>query len=447
MASALPAILASILGQTAAGLPKGMQEADVLAQHDATRAESARQFDTQQARLDANFREQQDRLTKAQTTDLSPFGGPASVPTALAGPLMTVMEGRRKEAAEQGERMKVADFIRQSKGTPGQLMGTLGMEEDPEAGAFLPRTTGTPHMDDRDLLAGLASFKGVSPELFKQLAPPPPKEPKAPEPYTLRPDEQRYGPDNTLVASGPVRPTRPETQSAAYVEAVDALEQLEGAPVRDAAAIARAQQRVNRLKPMVLPEGGVVAGPGGGGSLAVGPPKTQPLPAGEAGNLADAKTLLGQLQTAEQMYNPAFVGPVRGRMGALGQMTGIGVSNDEVDLRTLVASFRNQLLRLRSGAAVTPQEYERIKNELPDVNDPPQVFARKLAVAKDLLGAAIQNREAQFNQRGFRGGQAPEAAPAAAPRSVRVRDPKTGRTGTVSLAPGEPLPAGLQAIE
>lgn len=191
MASAIPAILASILGQTAAGLPKGLHEADVLTEQaaaragqDATRAQQQSQFDTQQARMDSQFREQQERLTRAETTDLAPFYDqlglprPANtrVPTNVAGPILTAQETRRKEAAEQADRTAQSDFIAKSKGAPGQLMQTLGMGEDPEAAALLPRTNATPRMDDRDLAAGLASFRHVDPNLYKLLAP---KEPTA----------------------------------------------------------------------------------------------------------------------------------------------------------------------------------------------------------------------------------------------------------------------------
>lgn len=161
--------------------------------------------------------------------------------------------------------------------------------------------------------------------------------------------------------------------------------------------------------------------PGGG---IQGPPKSQGLPAEQASKIADIRTFLTALDQAETLFKPEYVGPVQGRLGGLRQQldlpaVGLGTTPAETQFRTVLQSFANQLLYLRSGAAVTPQEYERITRELPTANDPPTVFTAKLQTARSLLQAALKNRESEFSQSGFRGVEPRSegaSAPAAPPR-------------------------------
>jgi hypothetical protein len=173
--------------------------------------------------------------------------------------------------------------------------------------------------------------------------------------------------------------------------------------------------------------GGIQRMPGGG---VKGPEKSQALPAVEAEKMGTFKTLLGMLDQADKLYNEDFVGPVSGRLGALRQKTDklplVGAATpQETEFRSTLQSIANQLLYMRSGAAVTPQEYDRIISELPTANDPPGVFRTKLATARKILQETLKNRETEFSQRGFRGGQeAPGPSPSGPQR--RRFNPATG---------------------
>lgn len=207
---------------------------------------------------------------------------------------------------------------------------------------------------------------------------------------------------------------RQPSQSATYLKAVEDLEAAEDDFERNPTPenkqkVDKLKTRVDRLKSYPLTEGGVVVGAGSRKPIAEGPPKTQPLPAGQAENLADSRALVAQLDEAEKIFDPKYVGPVQGRWGAIKSMT-TGTPERETELRTLVQSFKNQLLKARSGAAVTPQEYERISAELPGINDPDDVFLTKLRTARRLLKESIARREEEFAARGFRGGQGGAAA-------------------------------------
>lgn len=172
------AILAG-LGKALQELPEGIIQGQKLDLAQGAQDEQRRQFDEQQMRQDRQFQAVQDRFAQSATTDLTPLqklgilpaGSPASLPTNLVAPAMSALEARRKEGAEQAERGQVADFVRKSQGAPGELMGALGLGEDPEAAAFLPRTQATPKMSNREAIAGLSAFKNVNPHLYDLFKP------------------------------------------------------------------------------------------------------------------------------------------------------------------------------------------------------------------------------------------------------------------------------------
>jgi len=183
------------------------------------------------------------------------------------------------------------------------------------------------------------------------------------------------------------------------------------------------------------PPNRVAGAPGGPQPSLAFPQKQQPLPAAEAEKMGTFKTILGMMDRAGQLYQPEWVGPVAGRVGALRQKTGglpipgFGAPTaQETEFRSTLQSIANQLLYMRSGAAVTPQEYDRIISELPTPNDPPAVFATKLTTARKILEATQQNRAAEFASRGFRGGEAAPTPAGGAGGGPQIRrfNPATG---------------------
>lgn len=88
-------------------------------------------------------------------------------------------------------------------------------------------------------------------------------------------------------------------------------------------------------------------------------------------------SLLAQIGRARESYKRGFVGPLKGRASGLQQKT-IGIGRNEASFRSNLAAIRNQILKMRSGGAVTEGEAGRLLEELPTVNDTPNVFDSKM---------------------------------------------------------------------
>jgi hypothetical protein len=205
----------------------------------------------------------------------------------------------------------------------------------------------------------------------------------------------------------------------------------------DTAAMADLEDRISAQKLTPIAEGGQAVNVFGR-TVAQGPPKTQPLPAGQTESLAEGRNFLGMMDEVERTFDPKLVGPIAGRVGNLKSMTGIGANEAEAQMRAVLGSLENQLLRARSGQAVTPQEYDRIRRELPQVVDPPIVFQTKLKVARALMEEAIRTKEAEFSTRGFRGGMtAPPPSPPLVPPEV-TKGAKPVNPGGKATAPAAP---------
>jgi hypothetical protein len=104
-------------------------------------------------------------------------------------------------------------------------------------------------------------------------------------------------------------------------------------------------------------------------------------------------TLGGRLQTAAtgvvDFVAPGFVAPQdRERLAQAAQFKS-----------SVMANF-NQTLRDMSGAAVTQNEFERIKGQMPSVDDGPTVFEAKMTASLALAYAAMQ-RQQFFLQQGI----------------------------------------------
>lgn len=107
----------------------------------------------------------------------------------------------------------------------------------------------------------------------------------------------------------------------------------------------------------------------------------KPPSAAERGDLITDADILSQVGRIRDAYHPGFVGPVSGRVGGISQATGIPVPlrrGGEATFRSRVAALRNQILKARSGGAVTEGEASRLLEELPIPSDPSGVFERKL---------------------------------------------------------------------
>jgi type II secretory pathway pseudopilin PulG len=133
----------------------------------------------------------------------------------------------------------------------------------------------------------------------------------------------------------------------------------------------------------------LIAGPGGvptfvtrATALGQSPPqpelKPKPPSAAERDQLVGDIGTLKQVNDIREAFKPKFAGPASGRIGAITQAAGVFKRPGESQLRSRLAGMRNQILKLRSGGAVSDGEAGRLLEELPTTLDPSDVFLTKL---------------------------------------------------------------------
>lgn len=106
-------------------------------------------------------------------------------------------------------------------------------------------------------------------------------------------------------------------------------------------------------------------------------PTLKPPSAGERDALIGDSSYLADIKAVRESFNPQFVGPVAGRAG--GTRVAVGMSRKgETEFRSRVAGLRNQILKMRSGGAVTEGEAARLLEELPTENLPSAEFLSRL---------------------------------------------------------------------
>lgn len=123
-------------------------------------------------------------------------------------------------------------------------------------------------------------------------------------------------------------------------------------------------------------------------------------PIGEAAGaaLAGLDVMTTNLNNVDKLYKQSkldklqFTGPIRGRLGTIGEKYTGNISPEEVEFRTTLADLQDSLLRARSGAQINEQEYKRLKRFLPDYIDPSNVFETKLKRFNEETKAIKQSR-------------------------------------------------------
>ncbi len=86
------------------------------------------------------------------------------------------------------------------------------------------------------------------------------------------------------------------------------------------------------------------------------------LPIKSAEDLADIKSVIDLGQQALTAVRPDLYGPIDAPLGALG--ASVGMAPDYTKMNQAFAGVRNQILKARSGGAVTPQEADRFIEEI-----------------------------------------------------------------------------------
>ena len=94
------------------------------------------------------------------------------------------------------------------------------------------------------------------------------------------------------------------------------------------------------------------------------------------------------------------LGPIASRDGSLAGIVG-QASGNFVDIRSAINNMSSILLRMRSGAAVTPQEYTRIRGFIPELNEDEKTIQRKMSRFFSEIAAAKQNYIKRSTQSSF----------------------------------------------
>ena len=169
------------------------------------------------------------------------------------------------------------------------------------------------------------------------------------------------------------------------------LAKLKQKPVIKAKTLSEAE-----VKKLGLPEGSIVQEKGDGTINVVSKPDASTIK-----KRADLKSTIGLLNKVEENYlklgkpvNPSFFGlsldPDRVG-GQIGQLFGSKKGTDYATFKSDIAKTTTFLTQAISGAQVSEQEAERIKQLIPQVTDTEVVFEAKLKSLRSYLGEAVKN--------------------------------------------------------
>jgi hypothetical protein len=133
-----------------------------------------------------------------------------------------------------------------------------------------------------------------------------------------------------------------------------------------------------------------VTRPGNGGAPTATPvlgPNQQPVPRTPTGaerlSAANDAATLALLTDIERSMSDEWIGPVAGRWAqATKNVPLMGPSDAQATFYANVATLRNQIINLLSGAAVSAAEERRMLDQLPDPTQNPTVFRANLAATK-----------------------------------------------------------------
>lgn len=114
---------------------------------------------------------------------------------------------------------------------------------------------------------------------------------------------------------------------------------------------------------------------------------------GEAGKaVSDLTTLRRLSDDVAALRKDDFTGPIVGRTGYLREQAG-RMDQQETAFRTTIKNMTDILARLRSGAAIPPDDMARLEQLVPSVNDHPETFKAKL---QSFQRAVEQQRETRL---------------------------------------------------
>jgi hypothetical protein len=127
-----------------------------------------------------------------------------------------------------------------------------------------------------------------------------------------------------------------------------------------------------------------------------------PVPAAQSAELGDFQNILDQLKIVRDTKKPEIIGMLDSRAQDLRQLTGFGADPQAATFSAALGGIRNKLLNLLSGAAISPAEYQRLLQQLPDEKKGEVDFDAKLNAFEQNIQGVIANRQRSFQAAGYR---------------------------------------------
>lgn len=122
----------------------------------------------------------------------------------------------------------------------------------------------------------------------------------------------------------------------------------------------------------------------GGGIKKLGDIPPPPIPANVKYKLGELEAGIESLNNLESLFDEAYVGPAKGRVGlakdVIGTAGGLFKGNPQKQSNFYAASsaLENQIIKLITGAQMGEKEADRIKKQIPRPYNPPKVWRAKL---------------------------------------------------------------------
>lgn len=107
-------------------------------------------------------------------------------------------------------------------------------------------------------------------------------------------------------------------------------------------------------------------------------PRRSALPSGEKKAASDIEAAEAKIRNIQTLYNPEFVGPVQGRFN-LAKIKTPGISIDKNLARFVAANttLKNEVIKFITGAQMSEPEANRIMQQIPAMEDKPEVWEAK----------------------------------------------------------------------
>lgn len=103
-----------------------------------------------------------------------------------------------------------------------------------------------------------------------------------------------------------------------------------------------------------------------------------------------------ELERLKTLFKPEYVGPAAGRYNSMKQqIPGVAVDEGFANFSAASVAFRNQVIKAITGAQMSEVEARRIREQIPELTDKPEVWMAKYTQSlKNLqdLGAVLQKR-------------------------------------------------------